>query len=261
MTMIITTGGRPDHRSEILAMEAVEALSYPFVERKKRSIARMQEEYGVDVMVAGKNRFELYRIGMEEPFFFHPNSAAFRLKRLAKGEHDPMVETAGLSEGDSFLDCTLGLASDSIVASSVVGERGKVLGIEADAAVAFVTGRGLYSFPAESDLLLEAMSRIKVVHSVAIDFLCSQPDSSWDVVYIDPMFHLPIQESSNFMPLRQAGIHSLLTETWIEQALRVCKRRVVVKERFDSLVFERFQLNRKIRPNTKFHFGFIEKES
>ena len=38
-----------------------------------------------DVLVAGKNRYELYRIGMEEPFFFHPNSAAFRLKRLVKG--------------------------------------------------------------------------------------------------------------------------------------------------------------------------------
>ena len=31
-------------------------------------------------LVAGKNRFDLYRIGMDEPFFFHPNSAAFRLK-------------------------------------------------------------------------------------------------------------------------------------------------------------------------------------
>ncbi|WP_239389561.1 class I SAM-dependent methyltransferase [Sporosarcina sp. ACRSM] len=260
MNMIITTGGRPDKHSEMLAMEAVKALDSPFVERNKRSVFRLQEEYRADVLVAGKNRFELYRLGMEEPFFFHPNSAAFRLKRLAKGERDPMVEAAALREGDSFLDCTLGLASDSIVASAVVGDSGKVLGIEADAAVAFITGRGLQSFSTNSEQLCNSMSRIAVIPSVAIDYLHTQPDASWDIVYIDPMFHRPIEESSNFTPLRKAGVHGMLSQAWMEQAMRVCKRRVVVKDRFDSHVFDRFQLIRKVRPNTKFHFGYLEKE-
>lgn len=257
--MIVTTGGRPDHRSELLAMEAVEALGYPFVERKKRSIPRMHEEYGTDVMVSGKNRFELYRVGMEEPFFFHPNSAAFRLKRLAKGESDPMIVAANLCKGDSFLDCTLGLASDSIVASAIVGDSGKILGIEADAAVAFITGRGLQSFPSKSEQLLRSMGRIEVITSIAFDYLCTQPDASWDVVYIDPMFHRPIEESTNFTSLRQAGKHGRLSQEWMEQAIRVSRRRVVVKDRFDSTVFDTYQLNRKVRPNTKFHFGFIDK--
>ena len=60
------------------------------------------------------------------------------------------------------------------------------------------------------------------------------------------MFHAPIDESSNFTPLRQAGVHSSLTDEWIEQALRVCKRRVVVKDRFDSPVFEQFHMERKL---------------
>ena len=96
VSMIITTGGRPDDSSRQLAAEAAIALGYPVVERKKQSVARMQEQYAADVLVAGKNRYELYRIGMEEPFFFHPNSAAFRLKRLVKGETDPMIEAAQL---------------------------------------------------------------------------------------------------------------------------------------------------------------------
>ena len=103
------------------------------------------------------------------------------------------------------------------------------------------------------------MTRIEVIQSEAVEFLSHQADSSWDIVYIDPMFHAPIAESSNFTPLRQAGVHSSLTDEWIEQALRVCKRRVVVKDRFDSPVFERFHMEQKIRPNTKFHFAFIEK--
>jgi 16S rRNA (guanine1516-N2)-methyltransferase len=257
--MIITTGGRPDDSSCQLAAEAAIALGHPVVERKKRSVARMQEQYAADVLVSGKNRYELYRRGMQEPFFFHPNSAAFRLKRLVKGETDPMIEAAQLRLGDSFLDCTLGLASDSIVAASKVGETGKVLGVEADEAVAFITGRGLRSFPTHSEQLVDAMNRIEVVSSVADTFLRSQPDASWEIVYIDPMFHQPIEESSNFTPLRQAGVHSLLTEEWMQQALRVCRRRVVVKDRFDSPVFERFNMERRLRPNTKFHFGYITK--
>lgn len=257
--MIITTGGRPDDSSRQLAAEAAIALGHPVVERKKQSVARMQEQYAADVLVAGKNRYELYRRGMQEPFFFHPNSAAFRLKRLVKGETDPMIEAAQLRLGDSFLDCTLGLASDSIVAASRVGETGKVLGVEADEAVAFITGRGLRSFPTHSEQLVDAMNRIEVVSSVADTFLRSQPDASWEIVYIDPMFHQPIEESSNFTPLRQAGVHSQLTEEWMQQALRVCRRRVVVKDRFDSPVFERFNMERRLRPNTKFHFGYITK--
>lgn len=242
-----------------LVFEAAEVLGYPVVERKKQSIASLKQKCGAAILVAGASRFELYRAGMDKPFFFHPNSAAFRLKRLLNGETDPLIEATQLQPGDTFLDCTLGLASDSIIASFIAGERGKVTGIEADPDIAFITGRGLHSFPSESKLLIDAMSRVNVIQSDAVDFLCNEADSSWDVVYIDPMFSAPITESSNFTPLRQVGIQSSLTDEWVEQARRVCRRRVVVKDRFDSPVFEKFTIERLVRPNTKFHFGLINK--
>jgi 16S rRNA (guanine1516-N2)-methyltransferase len=256
---VVTTGGRPDELSTQLATEAAKVLGYLFVERKKRSVARLQQDYDANCLVAGKYRFELYRIGMDKPFFFHPNSAAFRLKRLLKGESDPLIETAQLQKGDSFLDCTLGLASDSIIASFITGENGRVTGIEGDPDVAFITGRGLCTFPSESEILSKAMARVKVVSSDAVAFLREQPDAMWDVVYLDPMFNSPIIESSNFTPLRQVGIQSSLTDEWFEQALRVSKKRVVVKDRFDSPVFKQFDMDRQVRPNTKFHFGVIHK--
>ena len=221
-----------------LASIASRELGYPIVERKKRSVLRLQHEYEADVLVAGKDRYELFREGMEQPLFFHPNSAAFRLKRIEKGETDPLIESSGIAEGDSFLDCTLGLASDSIIASYIIGDSGKCLGLEADPTVAFLTKTGLRKFPASSEALATSMHRIEVIQTEAIEFLLNQPDSSWDVVYIDPMFHAPIDESTNFKPLRQAGVHTTLTKKWVEEALRVCKRRVVVKERFDSAVFD-----------------------
>ncbi|WP_239432372.1 class I SAM-dependent methyltransferase [Sporosarcina sp. ACRSL] len=256
---VITTAGRPDSITYQMAAFASEALGFPIVERKKRSVLRMQREFEADVLVAGKDRFELFREGMEQPLFFHPNSAAFRLKRIVKGETDPLIEACELKDGDSFLDCTLGLASDSIIASYIMGERGKCVGLEADPIVAFLTKTGLQKFPTSSVALKASMHRIEVIQSEAVEFLIVQPDCSFDVVYIDPMFHAPIEESSNFKPLRQAGVHTSLSAKWVEEAFRVCRRRVVVKERFDSNIFDQFDMQRKIRPNTKFHFGFLSK--
>lgn len=260
MKTVITTGGRPDELSRKLALEASKALGYEIIERKKRSIARIQRDYESAVLVAGADRYDLYRIGMTEPLFFHPNSAAFRLKRLMNGETDPLINVAQLKNGDSFLDCTLGLGSDSIIASFVVGETGCVHGLEGDVDIAFITGRGLKSYEAQSDALKQAMQGVQVTHANAVDYLKSQPDASWDIVYIDPMFSAPIEESSNFTPLRKVGLQSGLTAQWIQEAKRVSRRRVIVKDRFDSPVFDEFQLERTIRPNTKFHFGFISTE-
>ena len=126
-----------------LALEASEILGYPIVERKKQSVSRMQQESEQMSLLLVKIGYDLYRIGMDEPFFFHPNSAAFRLKRLLNGETDPLIEIAQLQKDDSFLDCTLGLGSDSIVASFITGDSGKCLGVEADPAVAFINKDGV----------------------------------------------------------------------------------------------------------------------
>lgn len=246
--------------SRKLAADAALELPYEFVERKKRSIARLQQDYKAAVLVAGHDRFELYREGMEKPFFFHPNSAAFRLKRILQGGSDPLIEVARLQKGDSFLDCTLGLASDSIIASYAVGDEGRVVGLEGDLDVAFIVQRGLLSITTQQIEMKNAMARIEVNQTDAIAFLEREPDNSWDVVYIDPMFSAPIDESSNFTPLRQVGLTGQLTKKWVTEAYRVCKRKVIVKEHFDSPIFEKFNFQRIVRPNTKFHFGYLSKE-
>ncbi|WP_228548373.1 class I SAM-dependent methyltransferase [Sporosarcina obsidiansis] len=257
--MIITTAGRPDEQSVVLLQEAADCLQAPIVERNKRSISKLQGIYESDVLVAGKDRYSFYRRGTDEAFFFHPNSATYRLKRLVKGETDPLIEAAALVAGDSFLDCTLGLGSDAIIASSVVGADGKVEGIEADAVVAFLTKTGLRSFPIDFPLLQEAMERIDVIHSEAVEFLKSCPTSSRDVVFLDPMFTTPIEESSNFETLREIGASYSLTEEWVAEALRVCRRRVVLKDHYQSPMFARFGFIQQIRPYTKVHYGVLEK--
>ncbi|MEO4054692.1 class I SAM-dependent methyltransferase [Solibacillus sp. CAU 1738] len=256
---IVTTAGRPDALSEALAKKACESLHIDFVPRNKRSVAAISRELDANVIVAGKNRYEYYAKGAEAPFFFHPNSAAFRLKRVARGEVDPMLEACQLEAGNSFLDCTLGIGSDSILAAFAVGEMGHVVGIELNENIAFIVARGMQTYDTTDLPLTSCMRQIEVVHADAVTYLQQQGDNSFDVVYMDPMFEEVIEESNNFEALRLAGEHTSLTDEWVNEALRVAKKRVVYKGHYKSAAFENFGFKRDIRLTAKFHYGVIEK--
>lgn len=255
---IITTAGRPDDTSKRLAQHAASLLHYEIVERKKRSIIKLQQTYEANILVAGKERYEYFAYGQLEPFFYHPNSAAFRIKRLAKGETETLIDASCLKKGDTFLDCTLGVGSDSLVAAYVVGESGKVIGIESNKNVAFIVKDGMQTYDYSELPLTACMRNIEVIHDNAISFLKKQESKSFDVVYIDPMFEQVIEESKNFEALRAAGNHDALTEEWVEEAKRVAKRCVVLKAHFESPYFKQFGFTQHIRPTAKFHYGTLE---
>jgi 16S rRNA (guanine1516-N2)-methyltransferase len=44
------------------------------------------------------------------------------------------------------------------------------------------------------------------------------------------------------------------------EALRVAKKRVVLKAHYRSPLFERYGFQRMTRPNIKFHYGVVEKK-
>ena len=254
----ITTAGRSDEETKIRAAVAAQVLGYEQVPRKKQSVQTLMDAYDADVLVASKQRYELYRKGVEGPLFFHPDTAAFRLKRLMRNEHDPLIDAAKLQSGDSFLDCTLGLATDSIVASYAVGSKGWVTGIEANPDVAFIVADGLTRFEPKFQELQDAMRRIQVIPDMAVHQLAELADASWDVVYIDPMFSTTIDASTSFAPLRAHGVQGGLTAEWMSHATRVANKRVVVKAHFNDPVFQMFGFQQLKRPNTKFHFGYLE---
>lgn len=255
---IVTTVGRPNQHSFELAEKACKALELPFIERKKKSLQKIAEEHHANLIVAGKLSYEYLPFESEEPFFFHPSSAAFRLKRIARGEHEPFLDVAKLQNGDTFLDCTLGLGSDSIVAAYAVGDIGLVIGCEGNPNVAFIVREGMRSYDRAQLPLLSCMDHIQVVSSLAIDYLKQQQDNAFDVVYMDPMFEETIEESKNFSPLRVAGLQNSLTDEWVEEAKRVAKKRIVLKAHFRSPLFDQYHFTRDIRYNAKFHYGVIE---
>src|SRR5690606_13571049 len=123
--------------------------------------------------------------------------------------------------------------------------------------IAHVISEGLKNYQ-DMPKLHESMRRIQVVPQNAVDYLKGLDDDSFDVVYMDPMFTEQIAEASNFAPLRNNADHGQLTEEWVEEAKRVTRKSVVLKAHFRSTDFEAFGFKRRVRPNTKFHFGVIQ---
>lgn len=258
MKTIVTTAGRTNELFIQKAKDIAKELTLPYVRRQKKSMQKLQEEQQASVLVVSKERLELYVYGSTSPFFFHPNSAAFRMKRILNGEKDLLLEALDLQIGDRFLDTTAGLCSDSILAAFAVGEKGIVDACEKDAMIAYVVGCGLKAYETENRELQESMRRIHLIHQDAVGYLKQVDANSYDVVYMDPMFEEVIEESSNFQTLREAGVHESLSDEWVEEAKRVAKKRVVLKAHFRSPMFEKYQFKQLTRLSSKFHYGIID---
>lgn len=257
--MFITTAGRTNEEMVGVAKEIAQHLQVKFVSRQKQSIEKLQEIEQDSCIVIGKDRFELFQLGEKEPFFFHPNSAMFRLKRLMDGGHDPFVEAAKLKKGMKVLDCTLGIGSDSIVASFVVGPAGAVVGVEANEYLAYLVRKGLKSWTTKSRQMNEAMSRIQVIHASHLSYLKQLSSESFDCVYFDPMFEEHLTKSAGISALSKLASYETFSDEVIHEALRVAKKRIILKDHFRSRRFEQFDFSVIRRKSAKFHFGIIEK--
>ena len=257
--MFVTTAGRTNEEMIERALQISEFLQVPYLPRKKKSIYHIQNQADSDCIVVGKERLELFEKNTNQPFFFHPNSAMFRIKRLISGDYDPFADAVKLTKGMTFLDCTLGLASDAIIASFLVGREGVVTGIEGQKYLAFMVQKGLNTWDSGLPAMNKAMKRVRVLHKEACQYLKSQADSSVDCVYFDPMFEETILESDGIKALGQLAIHDDLTDELINEAIRVAKLRVVLKDHYKSIRFEKYGFEVMRRKTAKFHFGVIEK--
>lgn len=173
-----------------------------------------------------------------ERLFFHPSTSVQRVKALLQGGSDPMIAAMGLEPGMSVLDGTLGVGSDAIVASFVAGPHGKVVGLESVRELAVLTRWGMARYQGPTHAVEEAMRRIQVIHADHASYLAQAEKKSFDVVYLDPMFRDPVAQSAAIAPWRLLADPRPVTPEVIAEARRVARRRVVLKERKGSPVFE-----------------------
>lgn len=213
-------------------------LGTVFVERNNYSIANLKNIYNAEnIIVITKAGPVIYTTAGE--YYFHLSMAELRIKNLKNGKHDHMMDAMALFPSASVLDCTLGLATDAIVASYCVGSTGKVLGLEVSPLLALLTKYGLKNHISDLPCITESLRRITVENADYNSCLAQYDTNSFDVVYFDPMFRRPVHESSNMKPLRYLADHRPLTVEAVNEAKRVAKRRVVIKETKDSSEFDR----------------------
>ncbi len=235
-SLVVTTSRNPDAQARGQAQNWAQRLDCRDVPRRQRSLAALvaDEQVSGVLVVAGKQQPVYYEPARSLEYFFHPNMAKVRIHNLKTDRGDPMITAMKLGRGDSVLDCTLGRGSDAIVASWVVEEPGKVVGVEQMPVLAELSAHGLATYEISPHDIAAAMRRIEVHHADYQDFLRESSHRSFDVVYFDPIFDQPIEASRAMAPLRAIANDRPVAIGALEQARRVATRAVVIKQRRGS---------------------------
>lgn len=239
----ITTSSKPNFSIMEQARLLASKWNCAFVPREGLSLAHLRAKWHLDhVLVLDLN---LQLTLDEPPLFWHPGMALARLRKLTRRRSngsDPLLTVMEARPGDRILDCTMGMAWDALVTAWSVGEEGQVLGIEASPIMAAITSWGLTHHLAQfsnKDLPMDTIaSRIAIRHTRALDYLRRQENNSWDIVYFDPMFEKGIHTSAALNAVRPVASYEGLTTESFHEAIRVCKRRLVVKERMFSSIWQ-----------------------
>ncbi|MGI5921520.1 MAG: class I SAM-dependent methyltransferase [Syntrophomonadaceae bacterium] len=231
---------------------------FEFVSRERKSIKSLIEENQADAVAVWEPEGPVLYVENEK-FFFHPSMAKNRITAYRnKNACDLMAKACAIKPGNDFLDCTLGLGADAIVAS-YFSQTGRVVGLEVSPGIYEIVKWGMKLYCSRMTWLNEAIHRIEIVHSDHYDYLRRQEDNSFDIVYFDPMFRQPLLHSEALAPLRKLADHSPLQKEAVLEACRVARRRVVMKEQADSQEMER--LGFKKVPGSKHNpigYGVIE---
>lgn len=158
----------------------------------------------------------------------HPGMGLVRVRRLQRQkEPDPLIELAGIREGDRILDATFGFGQDALVLAYAAGETGSVVALERSPLLAAL---GLAGMPHWSKPGSQIARRIELKWGDSRRYLAEAPDKSFDVVFIDPMFRDPRSAAPDFAALRLLADPTPLDAALLKDAVRVAKRRVVVKD-------------------------------
>lgn len=240
--MIITTSQKAAESVKSEARRIAQCWSLDYEERGKRPLRDFFSSGDSIAVLSGQDL--CVHFNEEQQYTFHLSMAQLRLLRLSRGEEDHLISAVqslygSESQSITILDCTLGLGSDSIVMSYACSNA-LIVGVEASFPIWLSTSYGLSHFDHSDEQITRALRRINTIHSDFHDVLASKPDGSIDIIYFDPMFEVPVQESPQFKPLRGHTMESTITDTVIQEAQRVARLGVIIKERPFSNVFKQY---------------------
>jgi 16S rRNA (guanine1516-N2)-methyltransferase len=257
--LFVTTSFQPRQKEREEAKKLAQQLGVPLIERKRNSLADLFASLGESQAIIVRKQDWRYEDKQGNVFFFHPNMSILRIKHILQGKSDSLINSSGITEGDEVLDCTLGMGADAIVSSFIVGETGRVVGLESEPAIAAIVKQGLATYDSKRPAVNAAMRRIEVIQMDYLCYLQQCPDRSFDYVYFDPMFRQTIKESAAMQSLRPIANLAPVPQAAVDEAVRVARKAVLLKERVKSGEFERlgFTVEKKA---SNFAWGVIRVE-
>ncbi len=232
-----TTIHRASDAVSAYAKERAAILGIPYRERTG-NISQMKETDTDTLLVYGKHGITL--LDGENTYAYHTGTAAVRLLSLQRGERDRLCSLlpAGTK---TVLDATFGEGKDSLVLSSFLGERGRVTALEKSTALYEIGRDAICRYQDKNPAVTAALRRIRLFHFDMREFLEEAASETFDVVYIDTMFRVPVnRETVNVEAFRAAAVKDTVDSALLSEAFRVAAKAVIIKERPFSQIFREF---------------------
>ena len=236
----ITTSLKSNPSDIILAKDIAKEYSFEYLKREIFSLDEILNISKSTCFFLVKNKQLILVNKDKEELFFHPGTGSIRTKALERLEKDLLIDILGIKANDSVLDCTGGLASDSIVISYFL-ENGNLTTLEKSSELFLITKYGLKNYSKGSNKLRESFKRINLLNIdyklFFEDLISNNIQEKFDSIYFDPMFENPVLESSGISKIRNYASYDILTKESIDKALKLAKKRVVVKIRNNNYNF------------------------
>lgn len=245
--IIVTTSVKTTKELDSAAKLLANNLTLQYIPRNKKTIKQLLS-IATGVLVIYKNKLSYYENNSE--LFFHLDTTALKIKN---SDNEPLLEIIN-DKKQEILDCTMGLAGDSILLS-YYGHN--VTAIEKNNIIFLITNTGLNEYNSQNEKINDAMRKITTYNCDCLDFLKNSPENSYDVIYVDPMFSHNITESNNLAGITTLADTTFPFDEFLEEAFRVGRKKIIIKAHFKDDIFEKYNFTRIIRKNTKFHYGFI----
>lgn len=245
--IIVTTSVKTTKELDSTAKLLADNLALQYIPRNKKTIKQLLS-IATGTFVVYKNKLSYYENNSE--LFFHLDTTALKIKN---SDNEPLLEIIN-DEKQDILDCTMGLAGDSILLSYY---EHNVTAIEKNNIIFLITNTGLKEYTSQNEKINDAMRKITTYNCDCLDFLKNSSENSYDIIYVDPMFSHNITESNNLAGITTLADPTFPFDEFINEARRVGRKKIIIKAHFKDVIFEKYNFTRIVRKNTKFHYGFI----
>jgi hypothetical protein len=230
---VVTTPLRPAPAEVTEAVAAAARHGLPFAPRGQDRLSLVLSRAGAGAALVLSSRAAVLATAEAEQRW-SAGMGVLRMRRtearlegrpVSPTDRDPFLEAAGICPGDEVLDATLGLGADALVAAAAAGPAGRVVALEASPLLAAWVAEGLHRLEAAP-----AAGRIEVRAAEHLAALSALPDRSFDVVVFDPMFRHARAQPGGFELVRALADPRPLEAAALDEARRVARRAVVVKD-------------------------------